>query len=137
MKFNSQSWADAYKESLNNNPNYEKSAKDWEGALILQFISEGKKLTEDARLWLDLWHGKCRDARFVESDDEMEHEYKISAKESVWIDLINDAIDPTQAMMLGKFKISGNTSKIMRYPRAAAYIIKYLKRLLSEWKDDV
>lgn len=133
VQFNTQAWADEFARCLNNNPNYERSAKTWEGALVLEFKAEEKKLASDIRLWLDLWHGKCRSARFLHDGEDSPHEFTIGAAESVWHNLVTGALDPTKAMMSGKFKISGNTGKLMRFPLAASYIIKYLKRLLQDW----
>ncbi|MHA1370725.1 MAG: SCP2 sterol-binding domain-containing protein [Promethearchaeota archaeon] len=133
LKFNTQEWADEFKKCLNNNPNYKKSASTWEGALVLEFKSEGIMIKDDVRLWLDLWYGECRNARFLSKNEEKKHRYLISAKESTWNDLVTGKLEPTKAMMTGLFKISGNVGKIMRYPRAAGYIIKYLKRLLVDW----
>jgi putative sterol carrier protein len=133
MQFETQAWADEFARCLNNNPNYEKSAKTWEGALLLEFKAEKKKIAVDVRLWLDLWHGKCRSARFLNAGEELTHEFTIGAPESVWYGLITGELDPTKAMMSGKFKIAGNTGKLMRFPLAASYIIKYMKRLLQDW----
>ncbi len=133
MKFQTKEWASEFMRCLNNNPNYEKSAKTWEGALALEFKADGSTQPADIRLWLDLWHGKCRDAAFLGETETRLVEYTISAPETTWRALLSGEIDPTRAMVSGKFKISGNTSKLMRYPLAAGYIIKYLKRLLTEW----
>ncbi|HME51866.1 MAG TPA: SCP2 sterol-binding domain-containing protein [Candidatus Lokiarchaeia archaeon] len=133
MDFQTQEWADEYARCLNDNPNYEKSAKTWEGPLVLEFTAESIKLETTVRLWLDLWHGKCREARFLQDDEEALIEYTISAPESMWAALVKDELDPTKALMSGKFKIKGNMSKLMRFPLAAGYLIKYLKRMLPEW----
>lgn len=125
--------ADAFKDSLNNNPNYKESAIDWEGALIIEFKSEDERLTHDAFLWLDLHHGVCRGARFLDNKDDAAHDYVISASEIYWYDLINGKVAPAGALMSGKIKIEGNMSKLMRYMKAAAYIFKYLKRHLKNW----
>lgn len=133
MQFQTQEWANAFMDSLNKNPNYKDSAKTWEGALVLIFTAEKVHLQEDVRLWLDLWHGECRSAKFMTKNDTIEYKYTITAKESIWNDLITDKLDGSKALMSGKFKISGNAAMLMRYPKAAAYIIKYLKRLLTSW----
>ncbi|MEX2683332.1 MAG: SCP2 sterol-binding domain-containing protein [Candidatus Sigynarchaeota archaeon] len=133
MQFETQAWADEFAKCLNNNPNYEKSAKTWEGALVLVFKAEGKKITKDVKLWLDLWHGKCRSAKFLKDGDDTPHEFAITAPESAWHGLVTGEIDPTRAMMTGRFKIEGAMNKLMRYPLAAGYILKYLKRLLKDW----
>ncbi len=133
MHFETQAWADEFGSLLNKNPNYEKSAKTWEGPLLLVFKAEGKKIKKDVRLWLDLWHGKCRSAKFLGDDDKTPFEFAITAPESAWYGLVTGEIDPTRAMMSGRFKIEGAMNKLMRYPLAAGYIIKYMKRLLQDW----
>jgi putative sterol carrier protein len=69
----------------------------------------------------------------LKDGDEAKHEFLIGAPESTWYGLVAGELDPTKAMMSGKFKIAGNTGKLMRFPLAASYIIKYLKRLLTDW----
>ncbi|MHA1340421.1 MAG: SCP2 sterol-binding domain-containing protein [Promethearchaeota archaeon] len=133
MELNTQEWADAFKNYLNKNPNYKKSASTWEGALILVFKAENIKLTEDVRLYLDLYHGECREARFLKPGEEIEHEYEIISTESYWNALAKGKADPSKALMSGKIKIKGNINKLMRYPKAAAYILKYMRRLLEDW----
>lgn len=133
VQFKTQEWANAFMDSLNKNPNYKESAKTWEGELLLIFKAEKIHLQDDVTLWLDLWHGECRAAKFMGKDENLPFKYTITAKESVWNDLITDQLDASKALMSGKFKISGNAALLMRYPKAAAYIIKYLKRLLTSW----
>ncbi len=131
--FGTQEWADQLKNFLNKNPNYKDSAKTWEGAFVLEFLAEGKKLKKDTWVWLDLWHGECRNARFIAKRDELTAPFFLSAKESAWYAVVTGAINPQTALVGGKFKLSGDMAKMMRYPKAAAYILKYLTRLLKDW----
>ena len=84
-------------------------------------------------MFLDLYHGECRDAKFIKDSDDEPHEFQILATEEDWHDLMTGKIEESKALMSGKFKITGNISKLMRFPKAAAYIIKYLKKLLKDW----
>jgi len=131
--FGTQEWADLLKAKLNKNPNYKDSAKMWEGAFILEFIAEGKKLNQDAWIWLDLWHGECRDAKFLSKREELPAPFCLSAKESAWEGIIKGTINPQTALLGGKFKLYGDMAKLMRFPKAAAYILKYLTQLLKNW----
>ncbi|MHA1683551.1 MAG: SCP2 sterol-binding domain-containing protein [Promethearchaeota archaeon] len=136
FKFQTMEWADEFKACLNRNPNYKKSAETWEGALVLEFKAESIRLRDDVRLWLDLHHGRCRNALFLKPGEDRDHEYMISSKESTWYLLVSGELEPSRALMTGKFKVTGNIGKLMKYPRAAGYIIKYLKRLLAGWEPD-
>jgi putative sterol carrier protein len=131
--FGTQEWADQLKTFLNKNPNYKDSAKTWEGAFILEFIAEGKKLKQDTWVWLDLWHGECRDAKFLMKRDEIQAPFYLSAKETAWDGVVKGTINPQTALVGGKFKLTGEMAKMMRFPKAAAYILKYLTRLLKDW----
>lgn len=125
--------AEKVKENLNSNPNYKESAKTWEGELYLEFKADSNKLDKNLYLWLDLHHGICRNAEFVWDKESKPYEYTISASEENWRGLFNGEIDPNKALMAGKFKIQGNMGKLMRYPKAAAYVLKYMTRHLKDW----
>ena len=57
-KFPSQAWADQFMQEINGSDAYASAAKTWEGDIFLA-IEEG------GALYLDLWHGKCRQALYT------------------------------------------------------------------------
>ena len=120
-------------ESLNNNPNYHESAKKWEGELILEFLPDGNKLKEPTYLWLDIYHGEVKAVEFISDKSLKPYKYTIVSEEVNWRMLFQGALDPTKALMSGKFRIKGDFAKLMRFLGAAGYIMKYLSRHLSEW----
>ncbi|MCP4760482.1 MAG: SCP2 sterol-binding domain-containing protein [archaeon] len=131
--FQTQEWADKFKNSLNNNPNYRESIETWEGAIILLFLAEKIRINEDVRVYMDIYHGEVRGVRFLEKGEEIEHEFVFKAKESVWDDLVQERVIPSKLLMTGKFKIEGDMKIINRSMRPAGYIMKYIKRLLKDW----
>ena len=60
--FPSEEWVAKYKELLNANAAYEDAAKTWEGDFVFE-VTDHK-----IRFYLDLWHGKCREARMAGPD---------------------------------------------------------------------
>ncbi|GAB4308901.1 MAG: SCP2 sterol-binding domain-containing protein [Promethearchaeota archaeon] len=132
-EFLTQEWADAFAAALNGNPNYAKSAEKWEGDIVIEFTPDGHELEVPARFWADIWHGKVRAARFLEPGEQLAAKFSISSSEGAWRDLVNGKLDPNQALMTGKFKIGGDVGQLMRFTLAAAYILKYLRRLLKDW----
>jgi putative sterol carrier protein len=131
--FGTQIWADNFKNSLANNPNYIKSIEKWDGTIVLLFIAENNRLKEDVRLYLDIHPGEIRGARFLEEGEEVDNEFTFVANETAWDLLIQDKVKPTKLLMTGKFKIKGNVGKINRHISAAGYIIKYIRRYLKDW----
>ena len=63
--FPSQEWLTEYVDLINGSKEYEEAASSWEGDLSYVFEREpDKKVPDDVWVWIDLWHGKCRDAKF-------------------------------------------------------------------------
>src|SRR4028118_601289 len=56
-------WRAAFVEKINSSSEYADAAATWEGDLVFVYEKEPDKgVDEDVYAWLDLWHGKCRDA---------------------------------------------------------------------------
>lgn len=120
-------------DDLNENESYRKTAKDWEVAITIEFLSDGNKLKKNYYLWLDLWHGKVRSVEFIGGPSEKPFECYISANETNWRRLFKGELDPTIAMRMGKFKFQGNLDKLRRNTKATTYIFKYLTKYLKDW----
>ena len=67
VKFPSNEWIQHFKEALNKNKEYEKVAKYWEGDFLFK-ITPDSELDEEVVFYVDLWHGKCRDAFLVKGE---------------------------------------------------------------------
>lgn len=132
VKFPSQEWIEQFKEKLNQNAAYEDAAKTWEGDFIFLVEAEGA-LPSSVALYMDLYHGKCRDAKMLSSPAEKSAAYTYQGPYGNWRKLINKEIDPIQGMMTGKFKLKGNMMKIMRYTRAAKELINTASTIPTEF----
>lgn len=132
-KFPSDEWVKEYVEKLNSNANYADAAKNWEGALTF-IVQKDESFDKEAYIYLDLYHGKCRDAKFslVESDLP-QPEYKYSGPFGNWRRLINKEIDPIQGILTGKFKLQGSMMKIMRFTKAAKEMVSTASLVQSEF----
>lgn len=121
-KFPSDEWIKAVMVELNNSEAYRKAAKTWEGDFYFIANPEGSE-GQPAVLYMDLWHGECRSAYQVASEDEKSPEFRIWAPVSTWRKVIEKKLDPIQGMMTGQLKLKGNMMKIMRAPKAAAELV--------------
>ena len=123
IPFPSDEWVEAYKESINSSEAYAEAAKKWEGDFYF-YIEPGGTLEETVILYLDLWHGKCREA-FVAKDESVKSPaFLIRGSVDKWKKVILKQLDPIQGMMTGQLKLKGNMSMIMKNVKAAKELVE-------------
>jgi len=121
-QFGSDGWIKAFLEAINKSEAYEKSASDWEGDFY--FVIAPDKMFDDVAIYyIDLWHGKCRDACLVEDESQFSPVFRMETTDANWKAIIDRKLDPIQGMLTRKIKLRGNMSKIMRYVKAAQELV--------------
>ncbi|MFQ6015072.1 MAG: SCP2 sterol-binding domain-containing protein, partial [Anaerolineae bacterium] len=95
IPFPSDEWIRALAEELNNSEGYAQAAAKWEGDFYFIALPEGAQ-TEPMYLYMDLWHGRCREAYRVEDESEKDPAYRMSAPLSTWRKVIEKKLDPIQ-----------------------------------------
>jgi putative sterol carrier protein len=127
-QFPSQEWAEQLKLELNRSADYASSAKTWEGDFF--FIVEPLKSGgEPQRMYLDLWHGKCRDATMVTGQTDTKPEFSISGSTATYRSIFDHKLDPIQALMTRKLKLQGNMMKIMRSVKATLDLVNCCSKI--------
>jgi putative sterol carrier protein len=134
LKFPSDEWIKELSRQLNASEAYEKSAKDWEGDFVF-IIEPDDNYDDTAYLFLSLYHGKSPDAAALDSADEREAEFVLSAPFTTWRRVIEGELDAIQGMMTRKLKVKGNMMKIMRYPKAAKEIVACCALVPTDFSD--
>ena len=133
--FGSAEWISAYKDAINNSESYEKSAKDWEGDFYFVVVPD-KMFDEEAIYYLDLWHGKCREACRVEEASQFSPAFRIETGDANWKAIVDRRLDPIQGMMTRKIKLQGNMAKIMRYVKAAQELVNCATQVPTEFPPE-
>jgi putative sterol carrier protein len=132
--FPSEEWIKAYVEALNKSKEYEEAAKNWEGDFLFVIIPDGTGgLKEEVRLYMDLWHGKCREAYMVPKDTDKKTAFVFSGSYTNWRKVITRELDPIQGLMQGKFKLKGNMAAVMRNVKAAQALVNTIKQIETEF----
>ncbi|MCS6848620.1 MAG: SCP2 sterol-binding domain-containing protein [Anaerolineae bacterium] len=124
IPFATPEWVAAFKDAINASAAYREAAKTWEGDFW--FIVEpeaGQPASERKLMYLDLWHGECREAFLAQDESERNPEFRIWAPAKHWRRVINREIDPIKALMTNQLKLKGNFAKIMRSVRAAQELV--------------
>ncbi len=112
--FPSQEWLKSLEEKLNSDLHYNDIAKNWEGDLVFEILPEGN-LKEPLRMYLDLWHGKCRGAEYA--SDASAHgkpAFILRSPYNNFTAILKGKLDPMTAMMTSKLKVEGSLGYMMR-----------------------
>lgn len=111
--FPKQEWLQVLMEKLNTDDHYAQVARNWEGDMIFE-ISPGGMLTEPTVFYLDLWHGKCRDAYIVDGDHDVKAVFTLQGPYDNYVRLLKGELDPMQALLTRKIGVQGNMVVLMR-----------------------
>jgi len=133
--FGTDEWIKAFMEEVNKSEAYGKAASDWEGDFYF-VIAPDKMYDHVAIYYLDLWHGKCRDARLVADESEFSPAFRLETSDVNWKAIIEKRLDPIQGMMTRKLKLKGNMAKIMRYVKAAQELVNCATRVPTEFPPE-
>jgi len=86
-------------------------------------------------LYLDLWHGECREACVITDENEKSPQYRIFGPFTNMKQILDKKVDPVQSMMTGKIKVKGDMAQIMRMPRAAVELVNCMAAFDTVFPD--
>ncbi len=131
-KFPSDAWVKALMEELNGSEAYAEAAKTWEGDFYF-IVEPGGTLEKTVQLYMDLWHGKCREAFEVADDSSKTPIFRMSAPVATWKKVLTKKLDPIQGLMTGQLKLKGNMAMIMKSVKAAKELVESGTRVETEF----
>jgi putative sterol carrier protein len=112
-------WARAWGEALNGSATYRAVATSWEGAVLVTVRGDPGRGIEERAVFLDLWHGSCREARAAGQGDLEAARYALTADAGTWIGLLSGTLDPMSAVMGGALDLAkGSVASL--FPQLAA-----------------
>ena len=136
LQFGSPEWVQALQDELNKSPAYEDAARNWEGDFYFVVDPEGP-VTEPIYLYMDLWHGKSRQAFVVADPKQKNPAFVMSGKYGKWKQVVTAKLDPIQALMTRQLKLQGNMMKIMRSVKATLDLVNCCSFIDTQYPDTV
>jgi putative sterol carrier protein len=124
--FPSDEWINKFKDELNKNKKYEEVAKDWEGDFLF-IITPDNDFKKEIIFYVDLWHGKCRDAYIVKNNKKAAFIFKGSY--SNWRKIIKKELDPIRGLIRGLFTIEGDSKIIIDQSKAAQELVNTASKI--------
>ena len=132
LVFGSDEWVKALQQQLNTSAEYAAAGSHWEGDFYFIVEPEGP-VTESITMYMDLWHGQCREAHLVKDPSEAKPAFVMSGKYGKWEKVVTAQIDPIQALVTGQMKLKGNMIMVMKHVKAAQEMVKACTRIDTEF----
>lgn len=120
--FPSQDWADQFQQVLNQSEAYKRAAHNWEGDLLLAIEGVGA-------LYLDVWHGACREATYITDLADKKAAYTITATMESWRKVLAGQLDPIHGIISRQLRLEGNLAKLLPHIKAAQELVKCAGRV--------
>lgn len=133
LKFPSAEWIEEFHKILNENKAYQEAAKNWEGDFLF-IITPDEGLDREYVYYMDLWHGKCREARLLKSRDEKKAAFAYEGPYSNWKKLLQGKIDPIKGLLTNKFRLKGDMAKVMRATKAAKELVSTTMKVKTQFE---
>ncbi len=109
LQFPSAAWAVAYKDAINQNALYKKSAANWDQGAIALVCQATPELGVPAAVGmvLDLLHGECHGVVYTDDRAEIDRTPSVmEASYAQWKAVILGQTDPIRAMLQGQLKLA-------------------------------
>ena len=105
IPFASEDWIKTLMAKVNESEAYRSAAKTWEGDFYF-IVDPEDDSAEPVIMYMDLWHGDCRDAFVAESENVKSPEFRINAPLDAW--QLVDSVEPAGPYS-GPYKDDGDT----------------------------
>ncbi len=133
MRFATEEWVKALMDKVNHSERYARAARDWDGDFY--FILKPEDGGEPVYMYIDLRHGKAREA-FVTKDPSIKNpDFRIAATGNVWRRLFDKQRDPRQAFFSRQVQMTGNMTKLVKNIKAAEELVKLTAQVPTEFAD--
>lgn len=113
VKFPSEEWLERFKNKLNNDEQYARIARNWEGDICIE-VKSNSAIENSFIYYLDLWHGKCRKVESLQEIGNLEPAFVLTATFENITKILIGELDPMQAMMTRRLHVKGSMAYMMR-----------------------
>ncbi len=125
-------WALALKDEVNKSNEYRMASQTWEDDFYF-IIKKGGPITEDLYVYLDLWHGDCREALKISDSKIKSPSFEVIAPLDIWKKVVNKELNPIKGIMTRQLLLKGNMLKILKAPKSAIELVECATRIDTEW----
>lgn len=132
VKFPTTEWLETLMDKLNHDEKYAQIARNWEGDMTF-VIEPGDVITEELKYYLDLWHGKCREAFVVDGTRQLDPVFTLSGPYENYVRLLKGEMEPMQALLTRKISVKGNMAVLMRSVPTVLDFVRCCREITDEF----
>ena len=134
IEFATDEWAETFMAKINESEAYAQAARTWEGDFY--FIVEADEIiTEPVYVYVDLWHGKCREAFATTDASVRDPVFRMSGSLANWRRVVEKKLDPIQGLLTRQLKLKGDMVKVMRAVKAAQELVNCTTRVPTRFPE--
>jgi putative sterol carrier protein len=134
--FPTDGWVEALMQKLNTDEKYAQIAHKWEGDMIF-VVEPGGDIKETINFYLDLWHGKCRDAYTIPPGQEAKAVFTLKAPYNNYSKLLKGELEPMPALLTRKISVQGNMAVLMRNVPTVLDFVRCCREITDGFVDQV
>jgi putative sterol carrier protein len=131
-RFPESSWVSSLCEKLNNDSSYARIARNWEGDLMF-VIDPDDVISLPVIVYLDLWHGKCREATVLEAADSRTAAFILQAPYMNFVRVLTGEWQTMQALLTRKLRVMGNMAYLVRNVPTVLEFVRCAQEITSTY----
>ncbi len=130
--FATNDWIKQLGNECNKSQAYQEAAKNWEGDVYF-IVEPDEQGQEPIYMYMDLYHGQCRQAFVPENCEAFEPEFQVRGRMKIWRAITEKKMDPIKALVTRQLSLRGNMAKIMKNARAAHELVNCTTKVVTEF----
>jgi putative sterol carrier protein len=133
IAFPSQEFLSELARLLNEDREYEQSAKSFEGGLMLILEADGK-VQKEHYLYMEPKNGKIVEARMLGSPDEKQAAFVLTGPYGAWKDIVLGKQDAVSSLMKGKLRLKqGKMAILLKNVKSSQITMKTMQKIKAEF----
>jgi putative sterol carrier protein len=98
-------WIAEFEKKIQEDQEYQRVAKTWEGSVVLWIKEEPGILLFDLFIFMDLWHGQCQGVRLVGEEQAKKGDFVLQAEYLRWKRILKKELNVVKEIVTGKLKL--------------------------------
>lgn len=135
LTFPSLEWAEELARRLNTLPEYQDSAVNWKGTLVMAVLAEPGKLDRDYNIAMDPTGGTIKNVHLCDEAGRKSADFTLLAKFSVWKDVVQGKHDILSGVIRGKIRLRGQLFKLMLQLKTPEITMREMRNMPTRFAD--